>query len=106
MYAFIRRYRIGKGTVEALTNRVERQFAGQLTGDAAQAPVRVPDGIVSYQAIDSGDDTVTTVTLFQSEQHWRRASQAATDIRLSLSDFEVEELDTITGPVTISKEAK
>lgn len=106
MYAFIRRYRRGKGTIEELMSRVETQFASQISGGDAASPVEVPAGILSYQAIDTGDGTIVTITVFETEQQWRQARLGAEKIRLSLSDFEVEEIDTFGGPVKISKEAK
>ncbi|MEW9555885.1 hypothetical protein [Nonomuraea sp. NPDC050783] len=105
MYALVRRYRMGRGTVEDLMNTVATRFAAQISAPDVQAPVRVPDGIVSYQAIDTGNGTIATITVFATEQQCRQAEQGATDIRLSLADFAVEETDTFSGPVMISKEA-
>ena len=44
MYASLRTYRIGSGTVDAVMRRVERDFAGALS----QEP-----GFVAYHAIDT-----------------------------------------------------
>ncbi|NJP94798.1 hypothetical protein HCN51_36100 [Nonomuraea sp. FMUSA5-5] len=106
MHAFIRRYRMGTGSIDDLMSKVNRQFASQLSpeGDAASgAPVQVPAGIVSYQAIAAGDDTIITVTLFETEEACRRAEQGARDIRLSLAEFQVEETHTFTGEVMLSR---
>lgn len=106
MYAFIRRYRMHKGTIDELMASVEQQFADQITGGGDRASVKVPEGIVGYQAIDTGDRTIVTVTRFATEEHWRAARRGADAIRLSLADYEVEELDTFGGPVMISREPK
>ncbi|MGA4987829.1 hypothetical protein [Nonomuraea bangladeshensis] len=106
MYAFIRRYRMGTGSIDALMRKVNSQFANQLSagGDAASdVPVRVPAGIISYQAIATGDDTIITVTMFETEEACRRAERGATDIRLSLAEFQVEETHTFTGEVMLSR---
>ncbi|MBE1583802.1 hypothetical protein ACFPOI_33730 [Nonomuraea angiospora] len=106
MHAFIRGYRMGTGSIDDLMRKVNRQFANQLSagGDAASdAPVQVPAGIVSYQAIATGDDTIVTVTVFETEEACRRAEQGVRDIRLSLAEFQVEETHTFTGEVMLSR---
>ncbi|MCK2216278.1 hypothetical protein MF672_021095 [Actinomadura sp. ATCC 31491] len=102
MYAFIRRYRMGTGSVDDLMRKVDRQFASRI-GTGADDPSGVPAGIVSYQAIDTGDGTIVTVTLFETEQACRRAAQGAENIRLALAEFQVEEIGTFTGPVMLSR---
>jgi hypothetical protein len=47
MYASLRTYRIGSGSVEAVMRRVDRDFAGALS----QEP-----GFVAYHAMDTGND--------------------------------------------------
>lgn len=106
MYAFIRRYRMGAGSIDDLMHKVDGQFAGQISaGDsrAGAAPVAVPEGIVSYHAIDTGNGTIATVTLFDSEERFKLAQAAAGRIREALAEFEVEELDTQVGPVMVSR---
>ncbi|MBB6550933.1 hypothetical protein [Nonomuraea rubra] len=106
MHAFIRRYRMGTGSIDDLMRTVNRQFANQLSaggGGTSEASVQVPAGIVSYQAIATGDDTIVTVTIFETEEACRRAEQGARDIRLSLAEFQVEETHTFTGEVMLSR---
>ena len=102
MYAYIRRYRVGRGTIEDLMARVETQFAGQLATDDTSSPVRVPEGIVDFRAIDTGDRTVATNTTFATREQYLAADQGAEAIRLSLADFGVEVIDTYGGPIEIS----
>jgi ribosomal protein S3AE len=59
---------------------------------SSAAPVQVPSGILSYQAVQTGDDTLLTITVFASAAHLERAQQQAQDIRKSLSEFDVEEV--------------
>ncbi|WP_188193556.1 hypothetical protein [Nonomuraea sp. SYSU D8015] len=103
MHAFIRRYRMGAGAVEDLMRTVDRQFAAQLSGAGASAPVTLPEGILGYYAVADDDGMIVTVTLFESEEHVRRARQAAENIRLALEEFQVEEVATITGAVSIAR---
>jgi hypothetical protein len=100
----IRRYSM-RGSMEELLARVERQFTRQLTedGQVADAAVAlVPPGILGYQAVQTGDHSLLTITVFESEQHLQRAQAAARSIRESLADFGVEELETIYGTVQIN----
>ncbi|SEM25260.1 hypothetical protein [Nonomuraea pusilla] len=106
MYAFIRRYRMGAGSVDDLMRKVNQQFAHQISAGGevrSDVSARVPAGIVGYQAIDTGDGTIVTVTLFETEQACRRAAQGAENIRLSLAEFQVEEIGTFTGEVMLSR---
>ncbi|MEO3797385.1 hypothetical protein ABGB14_44905 [Nonomuraea sp. B10E15] len=92
--------------MEDLMHRVETQFASQLSGEDGSAEVRVPEGIAAYYAIAADDGTVVTVTLFETEEHARRAGAGAERIRQALADFQVEELGTVTGEVAIAKVAR
>ncbi|MEV1002709.1 hypothetical protein [Nonomuraea sp. NPDC050202] len=103
MHAFIRRYRMGAGTVDDLMRTVDRQFAAQLSGEGAAAPVKLPDGILGYYAISDDDGMIVTVTLFETQEQADRARAAAENIRLALADFKVEEVATITGAVKVSR---
>jgi hypothetical protein len=100
----IRRYKI-TGSMDDLMRKVDRQFAAQLpAGDTSRvaAPVQVPAGIVSYQAVRTGADTLLTITTFESAELLDRGQQGAADIRKSLAEFHVEEIDTFAGKVEIS----
>ena len=96
MYASIRRYRMAAGSLNDLMHRVDWEFADRLT---------VELGLLSYQAIDTGDGTVTTITLFEDEAACRRAAAAAEGVRASLSEFLVECTDILTGEVMVSRAA-
>jgi hypothetical protein len=105
MHVMIRRYSTS-GPMDDLVRRVDRLFAAQLsasTESATASPVRVPTGIMSYQAVRTGDDTLLTITSFKSQEHLQRAQQGAAAIRESLAEFEVEEIETFAGEVQISR---
>ena len=90
----IRRYRMGAGSIDAMAQRVDREFAS-----------RVPEevGAVLYTAIGTGDGTAMTVTLFEDEEAGRRSEAAAARVRESLAEFRVEEIDALAGEVMVSR---
>lgn len=105
MHVMIRRYKM-VGSMDDLMRKVDQMFAAQLsasTPGSVDAPVEVPAGIVSYQAVRTGDDTLLTITAFESEELLERAQQGAAAIRKSLAEFEVEEIETFAGEVAISR---
>jgi hypothetical protein len=94
VYAIIRRYRMGAGSIDAMAQRVDSEFAD-----------RVPEevGAVLYTAIDTGDGTAMTVTLFEDEEAGRRSEAAVVRVRESLAEFRVEEIDVFRGEVVVSR---
>jgi hypothetical protein len=94
MYAIIRRYRMGAGSIDAMARRVDSEFAD-----------RVPEevGAVLYTAIDTGDGTAMTVTLFEAEEAGRRSEAAVVRVRESLAEFRVEEIGVFRGEVVVSR---
>ena len=94
MHAMIRRYRKGAGSVDELMHTVDTQFADQLSEQL---------GLLGYLAIDTGDATIMTVTLFASEQQLRQAEPAAGNVRQALAGYRVETLDAYTGQVMVSR---
>lgn len=104
MAVMIRHYTM-RGSMEELLARVQQQFARQLTREGqaagAAAPV-VPSGILGYQAVQTGEQSLATITVFESHQHLQRAQAAARDIRESLAEFDVQEVETHSGVIRIS----
>jgi hypothetical protein len=101
----IRRYRM-QGSMDELMRTVEVQFARQIEamgGGGSAAAVQVPPGIVSYQAVRTGPDTLLTITVFESAAHLERAQKGAEAIRTSLAAFHVEEIETFSGELAISR---
>ena len=83
--------------MDGLLARVQQQFVAQLAGDGPRADAAapaVPPGILSCQAVQTGEESLVTITVFASQQHLQQARAAARDIRESLADFAVEELET------------
>jgi hypothetical protein len=94
MYAMIRRYRTAAGSMNDLMRKVDTQFADRLQEQL---------GILHYQAINTGGGTIMTVTVFEDEDQCRRSEVAAARVREALAEFQVEEIDTLTGEVMVSR---
>ncbi|WP_454792739.1 hypothetical protein [Mycolicibacterium lutetiense] len=104
VHVMIRRYRMA-GSMEQLVSKVATQFGAQLSADGrpqATTPVSVPEGILSYQAVTTGIDTLLTITVFDSAESFSRAQDSAAAIRKSLSEFHVDEVETLSGEIVIS----
>lgn len=95
MYASIRTYRFGLGSMDELMHRVDRDFADAL----AQEP-----GFVAYQVVASGDDTLMSVSIFRSQEHAERSNEIAAQwVAEDLVDFDVQRMGAITGEVMVSR---
>ena len=94
MYAMVRRYRMGAGSMDDLMHKVDTQYADRLQEQLS---------ILNYQAIDTGDGTIVTVTVFEDEERYRRSAAAAARVREGLAEFQVEEIDALAGEVMVSR---
>ncbi len=94
MYAMIRRYRMAAGSIDDLMHKVDTQYADRLQEQL---------DILHYQAIDTGDGTIVTVTVFEDEERFRRSEAAAARVREGLAEFRVEEIDALAGEVMVSR---
>jgi hypothetical protein len=98
MYASIRRYRVGAGTIDDAMHLVDTELADRLS----QEP-----GFVDYQAMDTGNGTMTSVTIFEDEDQCLRSNDLAAEfVRDHLADFEVERVDMFGGDVRVSRAAE
>jgi hypothetical protein len=97
MYASLRTYRVGSGSMDALMHRVDRDFAEALS----QEP-----GFVAYQAIDTGNDMLMTVSVFESPGQAEASNDLAAEwVADELSEFEVTRVGVIAGDVMVSRAA-
>ncbi len=94
MYTMVRRYMMAAGSMDDLMHKVDTQFADRLQEQL---------GILHYQAIDTGDGTIMTVTVFEDEDQCRRSEAAAAGVREGLAEFRVEEIDALMGEVMVSR---
>jgi hypothetical protein len=99
MYASIRRYRIGAGSMDDAMHLADTELADRIAAEP---------GFVDYQAIDTGDGTITSVTIFDDEdedQCLRSNDVAAEFVRDHLAAFKVERTDVFGGEVMVSRAA-
>jgi hypothetical protein len=95
MYMAIHRYAADAGVIESMMKRVSGELADRIPGQV---------GSVLYAAVDTGDGTATTVTVFADEAAARRAAGTVAQVQQRLgAEFGVVEHEVIEGPVVISR---
>jgi hypothetical protein len=98
MYASIRRYRMGAGSIDDVMHLADMEFADRL----ADQP-----GFVDYQLLDTGDGTITSMTIFETEDQCLASNDMAADwVRERLADFQVERFEVFGGEVMVSRAAE
>jgi hypothetical protein len=97
MYASVRCYRLGGGSVDELMHRVDEDFAPKLSDEP---------GFEAYQAIDCGDGRIVSVTIFRDENGCERSNELAADwVKERLGDFDITRTDLFQGEVMVSRAA-
>jgi heme-degrading monooxygenase HmoA len=95
MYVTIRTYRVGKGSIDELMHRVDR--------DLADVFAREP-GFIAYQCARTGQHTVASVTVFRERAQADASNELAAQwVAEELSDFDVERMGVIGGEVMVSR---
>jgi hypothetical protein len=95
MYVSIRTYRVGKGSIDDLMHRVERDLAEALRQEA---------GFIEYHVARTGDRTVASMTLFQARDQAEASNELAAEwVTESLADFDVERMGVMGGEVMVSR---
>jgi hypothetical protein len=95
MYASVRHYKMGAGSIDSLMHRVEEEFAPALS----QEP-----GFVCYFALDTGDHTVETISIFHDTNSAFRSNELAAEyVRENLAEFELTRTDLTAGEVLVSR---
>ncbi len=98
MYASIRRYRMGAGSMDDAMHLADTEFADRL----AEEP-----GFVDYQAVATGDDTIVSMTIFENEEQCLASNDMAAEfVREHMESFQVERLDVFGGEVMVSRAAE
>jgi hypothetical protein len=97
MYASVRHYKMGAGSIDSLMHHVDEEFGPALT----QEP-----GFVCYFALDTGDETVETVSIFHDKASADRSNELAAEyVRDNLSEFELTRTGVTAGEVLVSRVA-
>jgi uncharacterized protein YbjT (DUF2867 family) len=95
MHASVRRYSMGAGSIDSLMHRVDEEFAPALS----QEP-----GFVCYFALDTGDATVETISIFHDKASADRSNELAADyVRENLGEFEFMRTAVTAGEVLVSR---
>ncbi len=95
MFVSIRTYRVGKGSIDDVMHRVDR--------DLADAFAREP-GFVSYEVAKTGDHTVASITMFHGRDEAEASNRLAAEwVSNELTDFDVERMGVINGEVMVSR---
>ena len=98
MYASIRRYRMGAGSMDDAMHLADTQLADRL----AEEP-----GFVDYQVVATGDDTIASMTIFEDEEQCLASNDMAAEfVREHLGPFQIERLDVFGGEVMVSRAAE
>jgi len=95
MYASVRHYRMGAGSIDSLMRRVDGEFAPAIS----QEP-----GFVAYFALETSDDTVETVSIFRDRAHADASNELASDyVRENLGEFALTRTEVSGGEVFVSR---
>ncbi len=95
MFVSIRTYRLGKGSIDDVMHRVDR--------DLADAFAREP-GFVSYEVAQTGDRTVASITMFHEREQAEASNRLAAEwVSQELTDFDVERMGVMNGEVMVSR---
>ncbi|MCW2957470.1 MAG: hypothetical protein JWP18_273 [Solirubrobacterales bacterium] len=95
MFATARTYSVAPGSLDVVMHRVDRDFAEALS----QEP-----GFLSYQALEIGDDTIMTISVFATlEQAQDSNALAARWVMEELADHDIERVGVSGGEVMVSR---
>jgi hypothetical protein len=97
MYASMRHYKMGAGSIDSLMHRVDEEFAPALV----QEP-----GFVCYFALDTGEHTVQTISIFHDKNSAFRSNELSAEyVHDNLAEFELTRTDVVAGEVLVSRVA-
>lgn len=97
MYMVIRRYQVGRGTVDDVVRDVQQNFLPIVSNI---------QGFVSYEVMAENDRAFCTISVFESENSAAESTRRAGDyVRENLSDRNLERREVIQGAVALHREA-
>jgi hypothetical protein len=98
MYASFRRYRMGAGSIDDAMHLADTELADRL----AEQP-----GFVDYQVVATGDDMITSMTIFDDEDQCLASNDIAAEfVREHLAPFRIERIEVFGGEVMVSRAAE
>ena len=98
MYASIRRYHIGAGSIDEAMHLADTEFADRMAAEP---------GFIEYQVIATGDDTMLSISVFEDEQQALQFNDLASEfVREYLVPFDMERTEVLGGEVMVSRAAE
>jgi hypothetical protein len=95
MYASVRHYTMGAGSLDALMHRVDEEFAPAISQEA---------GFVGYLMLDTGNVTVQTISIFHDKGSAVQSNELAAEyVRENLGEFELTLTEVSGGEVLVSR---
>ena len=95
MFAAIRRYEVGAGSVADLMQIVDEGLAPRLSGEP---------GFVGYELVTGEGQTIVSVSLFEDEQGTVRSNAIAAEfVRDRLQPFQLNLISAMDGEVGVSR---
>jgi hypothetical protein len=95
MYVSIRTYRFGRGSIDDLMHRVDRDLADAFV---------LETGFVAYHVAQTGEHTLAAITVFREREQAERSNELAAEwVADSLADFDIERMGVIGGEVMVSR---
>ncbi|GAA4921368.1 hypothetical protein HD597_006284 [Nonomuraea thailandensis] len=95
MYAVVRHYSTAPGSVEAMVSAVDHEYADRVPQEV---------GAVLYSAVDTGDGTAITITIYDDEEAAVRSEATVAELQRDLGErFGVEQTAAHRGEVVVSR---
>lgn len=95
MYATIRHYRMGAGSMDDAMHLVDTDLADRF----AEEP-----GFVAYECMQVGENEIVSVTTFQDMDSCEQSNEIAAEfVREELSDYQLERTSVWEGEVMVSR---
>lgn len=95
MYAAVRQYEMGSGTVSDFMRIVDEGLAETLSSQP---------GFVAYHVVASGADEVVSVSLFDDQESATRSNELAAEfVRDRLQQFQLNLTSALSGEVRVSR---
>jgi heme-degrading monooxygenase HmoA len=97
MYAAVRQYELGKGSVQELLQIIESELADRMS--------ELP-GFISYHVAATGGDEVVSLSLFRDKRDALRSNEVAAEFASQrLQPFELNLTAALSGEVAVSRGA-
>ena len=108
MYATVRHYTMGAGSLDALMHRVDEEFAPAISQEPGFVAYFVlhtsPEPGLPFVALDPGDRTVEAIGIFHDKASAEQSNELAADyVRENLGEFELTLTELSGGEVLVSR---